>query len=182
VGSAKEEFLAFRRRQRRDAECPGTAAIRLKAPESEALDREGSGCIRGGRRLCRRHRAVFAVRFEDVVNVLHAYQPKSAQGRRDRLDEPDLVSTRLKNRERNARSSSSARAELARTRCKYLLIERWPRTPSLLGTRSSSDKILVRDRSALAFPPDMGAHVCWPKRRACLSPRSWVLRLITSRN
>ena len=51
------------------------------------------------------YRAVYTVRFEDAVYVLHAFQKKSKQGRKTPAQEMEMIRKRLKAAEENHRQS-----------------------------------------------------------------------------
>lgn len=57
------------------------------------------------------YRAVYTVRFSDLVYVLHAFQKKSKKGRATPKSDIDLVKTRLKTAEQHYKSRSERTCE-----------------------------------------------------------------------
>lgn len=98
VGSAKADFLEFPEEPRRDiGYALGLAQLGGKHPHAKPWKGEGSGVFE----IVESHdgdayRAVYTVRFEGVVYVLHAFQKKSPSGIRTAKADVDLVRERLK--------------------------------------------------------------------------------------
>lgn len=57
------------------------------------------------------YRAVYMVKFSDLVYVLHAFQKKSKKGRATPKSDIDLVKTRLKTAEQHYKSRSERTCE-----------------------------------------------------------------------
>lgn len=57
------------------------------------------------------YRAVYTVKFSDLVYVLHAFQKKSKKGRATPKSDIDLVKTRLKTAEQHYKSRSERTCE-----------------------------------------------------------------------
>lgn len=98
VGSAKADFLDFPEEVRSDmGYALGVAQLGGKHPHAKPWKGEGSGVLE----VVESHdgnayRAIYTVRFEGVVYVLHAFQKKSPSGIRTAQGDIDLVRERLK--------------------------------------------------------------------------------------
>ena len=98
VGSAKKDYLAFPVEvQSEMGYALGLAQLGTKHPNAKPWKGEGPGVFeivedhRGDT-----YRAVYTVRFADVVYVLHAFQKKSTQGIKTPLTDVRLIGKRLK--------------------------------------------------------------------------------------
>lgn len=98
VGSSKKDFLAFPEPVRDEmGNALGLAQFGGKHPSSKPWKGQGSGVLE----LVDDHqgdtyRAVYTVRFREVVYVLHAFQKKSPSGIRTTRGDVGLVERRLK--------------------------------------------------------------------------------------
>jgi len=98
VGSAKRDFLSFPAPVMDDmGSALGIAQFGGTAPTAKALKGLGPGVLE----IVESHdgnayRAVYTVRFERAVYVLHAFQKKSPSGIRTAKRDVDLVEQRLK--------------------------------------------------------------------------------------
>ena len=98
VGSSKRDFLAFPKPVQEDmGNALGIAQFGGAAPSAKPWKGLGSGVLE----LVESHdgnayRAVYTVRFEEVVYVLHAFQKKSPSGIRTAKRDVVLVTDRLK--------------------------------------------------------------------------------------
>lgn len=98
VGSAKKDFLAFPEVVKDEmGNALGLAQFGGKHPKAKPWKGEGAGVLE----VVDDHdgdtfRAVYAVRFKEVVYVLHAFQKKSPKGIKTAQGDIDLVGTRLK--------------------------------------------------------------------------------------
>lgn len=98
VGSAKKDFLAFPQAVRSEmGYALGVAQYGGKHPQAKPWKGEGPGLFE----IVEYHdgdayRAIYTVRFEDAVYVLHAFQKKSPSGRRTAQGDVGLVRERLK--------------------------------------------------------------------------------------
>ena len=97
VGSAKKDYLAFPVEvQSEMGYALGLAQLGTKHPNAKPWKGEGPGVFeivedyRGDT-----YRAVYTVRFADVVHVLHAFQKKSKQGVKTPLTDVRLIGKRL---------------------------------------------------------------------------------------
>lgn len=97
VGSAKQDFLAFPAPvQREIGNALGLAQFGGKHPKAKPWKGEGPGVFEvvydfdGDT-----YRVVYAVRFRQVVYVLHAFQKKSPRGRKTARTDIDLIARRL---------------------------------------------------------------------------------------
>lgn len=113
VGSAKPDFLAFPAPVRREmGNALGLAQFGGKHPNAKPWKGEGPGVFEvvddfhGGT-----YRAVYTVRFRQVVYVLHAFQKKSPRGKRTARTDIELIAQRLKaaRQDYEARYGKSAR-------------------------------------------------------------------------
>lgn len=98
VGSAKKDFLTFPEPVKGDmGNALGLAQFGGKHPAAKPWKGQGPGIFE----LVEDHdgdtyRAVYTVRFEKVVYVLHAFQKKSPKGVRTAKPDIDLVGRRLR--------------------------------------------------------------------------------------
>ena len=98
VGSSKRDFMAFPEAARKDmGYALGVAQLGGKHPSAKPWTGEGSGVLE----LVEDHdgdtyRAVYTVRFKEVVYVLHAFKKKSPKGIKTARLDVDLVASRLK--------------------------------------------------------------------------------------
>ena len=89
VGSSKRDFLSFPAAVKEDiGNALGIAQFGGTAPTAKPDD-------------CNAYRAVYTVRSEKAVYVLHAFQKKSPSGIRTAKRHVDLVAERLKTAERD---------------------------------------------------------------------------------
>jgi phage-related protein len=98
VGSSKQDFLAFPKPVRREiGNALGLAQFGGKHPKAKPWKGEGPGMFEvvddfdGST-----YRAVYTVRFRQVVYVLHAFQKKSPRGRKTARTDVELIARRLK--------------------------------------------------------------------------------------
>jgi len=98
VGSAKQDFLAFPVPvQHEIGNALGLAQFGGKHPKAKPWKGEGPGAFEvvddfdGDT-----YRAVYTVRFRQVVYVLHAFQEKSPRGKRTARTDIELIARRLK--------------------------------------------------------------------------------------
>ena len=98
VGSSKKDYLSFPARVQDDmGYALGLAQLGARHPNAKSWKGEGPGILeivedyRGDT-----YRAVYAVRFADVVYVLHAFQKKSKQGIKTPQTDVELIAKRLK--------------------------------------------------------------------------------------
>ena len=103
VASAKKDYLSFPGEvQDEMGYALGLAQLGARHPNAKPWKGEGPGILeivedfRGDT-----YRAVYAVRFAEVVYVLHAFQKKSPSGIRTAKRDVDLVAERLKTAERD---------------------------------------------------------------------------------
>ncbi|MDQ0467815.1 type II toxin-antitoxin system RelE/ParE family toxin [Labrys wisconsinensis] len=98
VGTSKHDFLAFPDAVKSDmGYALGLAQLGGKHPHAKPWKGEGPGVFE----VVEDHdgdtyRAVYTVRFEGVVYVLHAFQKKSPSGRRTATPDVALIAGRLK--------------------------------------------------------------------------------------
>lgn len=98
VGSSKRDFLAFPHRVKDDmGSALGIAQFGGTAPTAKPWKGLGPGVLE----VVESHegnayRAVYTVRFSEVVYVLHAFQKKSPSGIRTAKRDIELVARRLK--------------------------------------------------------------------------------------
>ena len=98
VGSAKSDFMEFPREVSEDIGFAlGVAQLGGKHSDAKPWKGEGPGVLE----IVERHdgdtfRAVYTVRFEGVIYVLHAFQKKSPSGIKTAKTDIDLVRARLK--------------------------------------------------------------------------------------
>lgn len=113
VGSSKSDLLAFPRQVVADiGYALGLAQLGGKHPEAKPWKGQGPGVFEVVERYeGEAYRAVYVVRFEEVIYVLHAFQKKSPKGVRTDRRDVDLISRRL----RIAREDYERRREEGRT-------------------------------------------------------------------
>lgn len=98
VGSSKKDFLGFPARVKDEmGNALGLAQFGGTHPSAKPWKGQGVGVFE----LVENHagdtyRAVYAVRFKEVVYVLHAFQKKSPKGIKTAQVDVDLVARRLK--------------------------------------------------------------------------------------
>lgn len=98
VGSSKKDFVAFPDAVKDEmGNALGLAQFGGKHPKAKPWKGQGAGVFE----VVDDHdgdtfRAVYTVRFKEVVYVLHAFQKKSPRGVRTAQTDIELVSTRLK--------------------------------------------------------------------------------------
>lgn len=98
VGSSKKDFLGFPEPVKDEmGNALGLAQFGGKHPSAKPWKGQGSGMFE----VVENHagdtfRAVYTVRFREVVYVLHAFQKKSPKGIRTAQVDVDLVERRLK--------------------------------------------------------------------------------------
>jgi phage-related protein len=98
IGSSKRDFLEFPEPVKDDmGNALGIAQFGGKAPTAKPWKGQGSGVLE----IVESHdgnafRAVYTVRFPEVVYVLHAFQKKSTKGIKTAQGDIDLVEQRLK--------------------------------------------------------------------------------------
>ena len=98
VGSSKRDFLAFPEAVKADmGYALGLAQLGGKHPHAKPWKGEGPGVFE----VVEHHdgdtfRAVYTVRFEGTVYVLHAFQKKSPSGIRTAMSDIDLIGERMK--------------------------------------------------------------------------------------
>src|SRR5262245_2423552 len=103
VGSAKRDFLSFSALVKDDmGNALGLAQFGGTAPTAKPWKGLGPGVIeivesREGKAF----RAVYTVRFEKAIYVLHAFQKKSPSGIRTARHDVELVDQRLKQAQRH---------------------------------------------------------------------------------
>ena len=98
IGSSKQDFVAFPVPvQREIGNALGLAQFGGKHPHAKPWKGEGPGVFEvvddfdGDT-----YRAVYTVRFRQVVYVLHAFQKKSSRGRKTARMDIELIARRLK--------------------------------------------------------------------------------------
>jgi phage-related protein len=98
VGSSKSDLLAFPEEVRSEmGYALGLAQLGGKHPAAKPWKGEGPGVFEIVERFdSDAYRAIYTVRFEGAVYVLHAFQKKSPSGIRTAKQDVDLVSERLK--------------------------------------------------------------------------------------
>lgn len=98
AGSSKRDFMGFPEQVRSDmGYALGLAQIGGRHPHAKPWKGEGAGVLE----VVENHdgdtfRAIYTVRFEGVVYVLHAFQKKSPSGKRTGTMDVELISERLK--------------------------------------------------------------------------------------
>jgi len=98
VGSSKRDLVAFPEPVKdRVGTALSVAQFGGKHPAAKPWKGQGPGVLEVVEDYDRAtYRAVYTVRFEGAVYVLHAFQKKSPRGIRTRLRDVELVSERLK--------------------------------------------------------------------------------------
>jgi phage-related protein len=98
VGSSKRDFLEFPRAVKDDmGNALGIAQFGGTAPTAKPWKGRGPGVLEVVEsHESNAYRAVYTVRFPEVVYVLHAFQKKSPSGIRTAKRDVDLVAQRLK--------------------------------------------------------------------------------------
>ncbi len=108
VSSAKKDYLAFPADvQNEMGYALGLAQLGAKHPKAKPWKGEGPGIFE----IVEDHRgdtfrAVYTVRFADVVYVLHAFQKKSKTGIKTPQDDVNLIAERLKRAQADYERSS----------------------------------------------------------------------------
>lgn len=98
VGSAKRDFLAFPDPVKSEmGYALGLAQLGGRHPHAKPWKGEGAGVFE----VVESHvgdtfRAVYTVRFEGVIYVLHAFQKKSPSGKRTAATDVELIGERLR--------------------------------------------------------------------------------------
>jgi phage-related protein len=112
IGSSKADFMAFPEAVRSDmGYALGVAQLGGKHPRAKPWKGEGGGVLE----VVESHdgnayRAIYTVRFEGAVYVLHAFQKKSPSGIRTAQIDVDLVHERLKRAKADFEMSQQASA------------------------------------------------------------------------
>ena len=98
VGSSKRDFLAFPESVKDEmGNALGVAQFGGKHPSAKPWKGQGPGVCEVVEHYDRNtYRAVYTVRFREVVYVLHAFQKKSPKGIKTAQLDVDLVARRLK--------------------------------------------------------------------------------------
>jgi phage-related protein len=98
VGSSKRDFLAFPGPVKDEmGNALGVAQFGGKHPSAKPWKGQGPGVFEAVEDYDRNtYRAVYTVRFREVVYVLHAFQKKSPKGIKTAQVDIDLVTRRLK--------------------------------------------------------------------------------------
>ena len=98
VGSSKRHFLAFPEQVKSEmGYALGVAQLGGKHPAAKPWHGQGPGVLElMARRDGNAYRAVYTVRFKEVVYVLHAFQKKSPRAIRTARPDVDLVERRLR--------------------------------------------------------------------------------------
>src|ERR1035437_6099601 len=108
VASAKKDYLAFPTEvQDEMGYALGLAQLGTKHPKAKPWKGEGPGIFE----IVEDHRgdafrAVYTVRFEEVVYVLHAFQKKSKTGIKTPQEDVNLIAERLKRAQADYERSS----------------------------------------------------------------------------
>jgi phage-related protein len=103
VGSSKRDFLEFPAQVKDDmGNALGIAQFGGTAPSAKPWKGLGSGVLE----IVESHdgnacRAVYTIRFEKAIYVLHSFQKKSPSGIRTATREVELVANRLKRAEKD---------------------------------------------------------------------------------
>jgi phage-related protein len=109
VSSAKKDFLAFPNDvQNEMGYALGLAQLGAKHPKAKSWKGEGAGVFE----IVEDHRgdtfrAVYTVRFADVVYVLHAFQKKSKTGIKTPQEDVNLIAERIKRAQADYERSST---------------------------------------------------------------------------
>lgn len=98
VGSSKKDFLGFPEPVKDEmGNALGLAQFGGKHPSAKPWKGQGSGVVEVVEDYAGdTYRAVYTVRFKEVVYVLHAFQKKSPKGIKTAQVDVDLVERRLK--------------------------------------------------------------------------------------
>jgi phage-related protein len=98
IGSAKRDYLAFPDPVKSEmGYALGLAQLGGKHPKAKPWKGEGAGVFELVESFDgNAYRAVYAVRFEEAIYVLHAFQKKSPSGIRTATRDIDLVRARMK--------------------------------------------------------------------------------------
>lgn len=98
VGSSKRDFLGFPDQVKSDmGYALGMAQLGGKHPHAKPWKGEGPGVFEIVENYDGdTYRAVYTVRFEGVVYVLHAFQKKSPSGKRTAIPDVELIGERLR--------------------------------------------------------------------------------------
>ena len=99
IGSSKDDLIEFPDPVRKEmGHALYLAQIGLKAPKAKPLHGFGSAGVLEIVDDCRgdTYRAVYTVKFREMVFVLHAFQKKSKKGIQTPKAETDLIRMRLK--------------------------------------------------------------------------------------
>ena len=98
IGSAKRDYLAFPETVKGEmGYALGVAQLGGKHPKAKPWHGQGPGVFELVESFDgNAYRAVYTVRFADVIYVLHAFQKKSPSGIRTATTDIDLVAARLK--------------------------------------------------------------------------------------
>jgi phage-related protein len=98
IGSSKRDYVAFPEPVKDDmGYALGVAQLGGKHPRAKPWKGEGPGLFELVESFDgNAYRAVYTVRFEGAIYVLHAFQKKSPSGIRTRATDIELVSARLK--------------------------------------------------------------------------------------
>jgi phage-related protein len=98
VGSSKRDFVAFPDRVKDEmGNALGIAQFGGKHPSAKPWKGQGAGVFEVVEAYDgNAYRAVYTVRFDEVVYVLHAFQKKSPRGIKTAQRDIDLVEQRLK--------------------------------------------------------------------------------------
>ena len=103
VGSSKQDFLAFPEPVKHEmGNALGVAQFGGRHPSAKSWKGQGSGVFElvevhfGGA-----YRAVYTVKFREVVYVLHAFQKKSPSGIRTSRRDIELIGQRLRTAQRD---------------------------------------------------------------------------------
>ena len=111
VGSSKADLLSFPDEVVRDlGYALGVAQLGGKHPGAKPWKGEGAGVFEVVERYdTDAYRAIYTVRFAEVVYVLHAYQKKSPSGVRTARQDVELVSQRLLAARRHYETTAQAK-------------------------------------------------------------------------
>ncbi|HEY1386425.1 MAG TPA: type II toxin-antitoxin system RelE/ParE family toxin [Dongiaceae bacterium] len=98
VGSSKKDFLGFPEPVKDEmGNALGLAQFGAKHPSAKPWKGQGPGVFELVESYDgNAYRAIYTVRFEEVVYVLHAFQKKSPRGSKTAQVDVDLVERRLK--------------------------------------------------------------------------------------
>lgn len=98
VGSSKRDFLAFPERVKDElGNALGLAQFGGKHPDAKPWKGQGAGVFEAVENHDGdTYRAVYTVRFREVVYVLHAFQKKSPRGIRTARSDIELIARRLR--------------------------------------------------------------------------------------